>query len=295
MLSRVVNLRGAAGAAYDKYDMWMLKGESHLRLRQLKPAAEAFAAAARATDDDARAATARATERLLAAAKMFRITRRGANPAAGAAKGAKAAKDPDDPQDAKPRSADLLDPAQREAALTILYEDELAAHQPKLKAALRARKLPPIAEALKLADGLHDLELAATGGDGELSEIRRDLAERAVTLMSKALDRIEKDVTDIREDAQQLVERRGRRQTTFSGGFGNTEEVIMTERRGLLEGDPERLREAIQTCLQIVEASKSLAKNGGGDADDAEDVADRAADIGEAAERVLNGRYAPEQ
>lgn len=274
MLSRVVNLRGEAGAAYDKHEMWMLKAESHLRLKQLKPAGEAFAAAARETDDPVRAATARATRRLLEEAKAFRITRR--VPVKGA----------------KVKSADLLDPEDRADALTILYEDERAATRPKMQAARKSRKLPPIAEALKRAEGLHDLELAATGGDADLTQLRRDLAERAVTLMSKELDRLEKDVEAIREMARQPVERRRRRVTTFGGGYGGASEEVTSRPRGLLGDDAEDLRAVMKTCRQIIDAAESLASAmGEAEPDDVTTLVERATDIGEAAGRVLDGRY----
>lgn len=281
-LSRVVNLKGGAGAAYDRYTLLMLKGESHLRLKQLKPAGEAFAAAARETDDEMQAAAARATQRLLAEARAFQIKRR--VPAKGK----------------KVQTADVLDPDQREAALRILYEDVRAVTRPKLEAALRARKLPPIAEALKLAEGLRDLELAATGGDADLNELRDDLSARARTLMSKALDRLAKDVDELKESANQLVERRRRRTTHFGGspttggGFAAGEEVL-TKRRGLHDTDAEDLREIMQTCRQIIEAAESLAQAEGGDPDEAEELIDRASAIGRSANRVLNDRYGPQE
>lgn len=273
MLSRVVNLRGEAGAAYDKHAMWMLKGESHLRLRQLKPAGEAFAAAARETDDPVQAATARATRKLIAEAKAFRVTRR--MPAKGA----------------KVKTADLLDPDQRPAALTILYEDERAVVRPKVEAALRSRALPPIAEALQMAQGLRDLELAATGGDADLTELRTDLADRATKLMGKELDRLSKDVEAIRQSAARPVERRRRRTTIYRGGYGGSSDTITSRPLGLRGDDVEDLRAIIEACRRIIDAAESLADASGGDVERATEVIDRATDVGAAAERVLDGRF----
>lgn len=273
MLSRVLNLRGEAGAAYDKHAMWMLKGESHLRLKQLKPAGEAFAAAARQTDDPVQAATARATRKLIAGAKAFKITRR--TPAKGA----------------KLKTADLLDPEQRPAALTILYEDERALTRPKVEAALRARTLPPIAEALQMAQGLHDLELAATGGAADLSALRTDLADRATKLMGKELDRLSKDVEAIRGSAARPVERRHRRTTIYGGGYGGSSDTITSRPLGLRGDDVEDLRAIIEACRRIIDAAESLADASGVDGERATEVIDRATDVGAAAERVLDGRF----
>jgi hypothetical protein len=278
MLARVVNLRGAAGAAYDKHALWTLKAESHLRLKQLKPAGEAFGMAARETDDPVQAATARATQRMLAEAKAYRVTRR--VPAKG-----------------KARSADVLDPEQRADALAILYEDERAATRPKVEAALKSRTLAPIAEALKLAEGLKDLELAATGGDADLSGLRRDLTERAKKLMSKELARVGKDVTAIQETARQPVERRRRRTSRHaagdSGGFAGSYEEVTSRPRGLYGDDAEDLRAAIETCRQVAQAAESLgsAASDSVDPDEVQEIVDLAAEIARTAERTLDGRY----
>ena len=284
MLGRVVNLRGAAGAAYDKHEMWMLKAESHLRLKQVKAAGEAFGMAARATDNSVQAATARAMQRLLAEAKAYRVTRR--SPAKGD----------------KPKSADVLDPGQRRDALTILYEDELAATRPKVEAALKARTLPPIAEALQLADGLRDLLVAAAGGDADLGELRGDLAERATKLMSKELDRVDKDVSAIRETARQPVERRRRRRSIYSAGdggasYGGSTEEVISRPRGLYGDDAEDLRAAIETCRQIAEAAESFGTVAGDSAapDEVTELIDRATDVARNAQRTLDGRYANDE
>ena len=72
-VARVIKLKGDAAAAYDPYTLWMLKGESHLQLKQLKQAGEAFGQAAEATKDDAEVAKARATRRMLAEAKSYEV------------------------------------------------------------------------------------------------------------------------------------------------------------------------------------------------------------------------------
>ena len=104
-VSRVIKLKGDAAAGYDLYTLWMLKGESHLQLKQLKQAGEAFGFAAKATKEDAEAAKARATQRMLAEAKAYAVKRQALR------------------RGEKPQSADILDPAQREQAFRILYED----------------------------------------------------------------------------------------------------------------------------------------------------------------------------
>ena len=61
LAAKLLALKGDAAAGYDRHELFVLKGEGHLRLKQFKNAADAFAAAARNTNDDVLAATARAT------------------------------------------------------------------------------------------------------------------------------------------------------------------------------------------------------------------------------------------
>src|SRR3712207_2633533 len=51
LVSKVLPLKGKAAVAYDRYELLMLKGEAHLQLKQPKAAGDAFAAAAKETDD----------------------------------------------------------------------------------------------------------------------------------------------------------------------------------------------------------------------------------------------------
>lgn len=310
-VGRVINLKGDAAAGYDKYTLWMLKGESHLRLKQLKQAGEAFGMAAKATDDDAEGAKARATQRMLAAAKSYQVKRSSLR------------------RGEKPQSADILDPAQREQAFRILYEDARVETGPAIKAALKARDLPPIANALKaLADG-HDLEVAATGGKAELSGAREDVTRRARELIDRELSDMRERVETIREEANKTIERRTYRPARGTGdvygqdvraktgiggargakeardaarrrqereaferrravGGGTYQRVI---KRGLTDDDREDLVEVIGQCKKILPAIDELAEASRAEVDAFDDLIKLTKEVGTLAERTLNDKY----
>src|SRR5262245_46292561 len=61
-VARSLALKGPAAATLDRYELFMLRGEAHLRNKAMPAAAEAFAAAGKETTDAAKKTTARATE-----------------------------------------------------------------------------------------------------------------------------------------------------------------------------------------------------------------------------------------
>jgi hypothetical protein len=266
LLARVVNLKGAAAAGYDKFELWMLKGESHLRLRQLKPAAEAFAVAARETDDAAKAATARATRRMLLESRAGQLEQRFP------------------PRGQPPQSADVFDPKDREAAMRILYDDARAEAEPLVKAAVKARSLPPIAQALEALGETGDLELAATGGDANLTEAREQVTGRARELISRELTDMQERVESIRKNANKIIERRSVRSL-----YGR--QLRRKFRRGLTERDEKYLEEVVAQCSKIIPAVESIAKASGADVESFEDVIAQAEKVGTLAEQILHDRY----
>ena len=290
-LGRVLPLRGKAAAGYDRYELLMLKGETHLRMKQFKTAGDAFGAAAKETKDDVRAATARATQRLVKEAKGPEINRTFPR------------------KDEPLQTASLLEKDKRADALRIVYQDLTAAAEPKVKEATRARTLPPIEEALTLLLELRDFELASPEEDNEAKhdEACKDLGERAQKLIAKELDRMETDVTAIHESANEVVSERtrssvapplrtGARVRSSSGSFDNigddSSTTVDTVYRGLSRQDQRDLQSIITTCEKIFPTIDALTRIRAGDLDDGDKLAERTKTIQTAARRVLNTRYA---
>lgn len=271
-LGRVLPLKGDAAAPYDRYELLILKGESHLRLKQLKSAGDAFAAAAKETKEDDKAAIARATQRVLREAKGTEVRRH--VPKRGE----------------KLVSADLIDPDHRADAFKIVYDDLRTVAQPKVKAALRSESLQQIDDALKSIADLRDLEIASSGGDTENLATQQELSERGKHLIEKELGRMQKDVADIRDNANQIVREKIIESTSLTGRNPDSTSV-MTVRRGISKEDRVHLETIMADCKRAIETSKALARATGGTEEDADKLVEQAKDIGRVAERVLRAKY----
>jgi hypothetical protein len=286
LLARVLSLKGKPTDGYDRYELTMIKGESHLRLKQFKAASDAFAAAAKLTDDPAKAATARATHRLVLEAKSGRVQRR--TPARGG----------------EPTTADLLNPDQRDDALRIVHADLRAAAEPKVKEARRARILPPIAEALELVAVTCDFEAAigptATSGGGDSgagdkhdktdAENRDELTGRALELMEKELANAARDVAQIKKTAESVEAQRYVARQSVTYGVAESGEYVPLL-HGLEARDRKDLKAILDTCAKLLPAAESLAKLPGVDADRIKKVTDAAKQTHREATRVLTRKY----
>jgi hypothetical protein len=292
LASRALAVKGKAAADYDRYELLMLRGESQLRLKQLKAAADTFGAAVKETKDDNDAAKARAIQYVLRAAKGTTVTRKVAK------KGETV------------KSADLLKPEERENAFKIVYDDLRAGMDPKIKEAMKARTIPPIADVFNSLGELHDLEVAGTGTDSELAATRQELSDRAQKLMTKELDRMKKDVDAIKVSASEIVrESYGSTSSTGTNTRSVTNRVngaaaangtvynpndtieVRTIRRGLSDRDRTDLKKAVDTCEKIVKTADSLARVSDGKTAGVDAVIEQAKDVGRDATRVLNAKY----
>jgi hypothetical protein len=282
MVSKVLPLKGKAASAYDRYELLTMKGESLLRLKQPKAAGDAFVAAAKETDDPLKAATARATQRILREAKGQTLRRRFAKKSDGT--GAQSAD-----------TADVFDPAQRDAAFRIVYDDLKTASEAKIKEGMRARTLPPISEAIDVMNDLHDFEVAATGGDAEQSQTRRELVDRARKLIGKELGRMERDVQSIENSASSVARERyvsSGGGSTLAGGYSGTEDTsVIVYRKGLTPQDRTDLKDAIVTSKKIIETCTSLERATDTKASESDELIDRAKEIGRVADKMLSKRY----
>ena len=263
---RALRFRGKAAADVNRHALCLLKAESHLRLKQYKSAADAFGAAAKSTGDPVEAATARATQRVVTDTKGPSFQRRWFRPGE------------------QPEGADLLDPAQRPDLLRMFRDDLRAQAEPKVKAALRAEELPPITEALDLLWVKLDFEYATNGAIAEDQEQRRQLAERARTLIEGEIDRMEKNVDAIWQSASAVVSK-----TETATGRS------IVAYRGLSNADRGDLKSVISTCERIIPTVKRLAEATGVEPGRDEGLMKRAWKVGNAGRKVLNKDYRAQQ
>jgi hypothetical protein len=219
-VAKLLQLKGEAAKAYDRYDLLCLRGEAALRGKANSMAIEAFSQASRATDDPDKKAVARATEILIRRSKPLgyvprtaggatpaagKISPAGAGPAgssAGAAGPAGSGPAAAGPAGAAPRATPakpqanqpipIIEEADRKRAFAALYADEQAVVDPKVKKATTATSLPPIIEAIKSLGDLRAVDVAANGSAAQTKALGADLGAHAHQLISGALTKMEK-------------------------------------------------------------------------------------------------------
>jgi hypothetical protein len=195
---------------------------------------------------------------------------------------------------ATPSTADLHKPDERETAFRIVYDNLRDAAAPKVKAATDARALPPIVEALSAIADLDDLAQAgAGGGDSDLAASRQELGDRGRDLIARELDRMEKDVAEIKKSAETVVEQRSIAVNSLATGAGY--DKYLSIRRGLTDKDRADLKDVMKTCERVIPAAEQLAKSVSGSAKNADELVNRSKAVGREAQRVLDAKYEGQQ
>jgi hypothetical protein len=238
-------LRGEAARAVNRYELLMLKGECHLRLKAGSYAAEAFAAAAK--DPQAsppERAVAAGHEMLVRQAKGFAYTPR----TPGADK-------------SRPAPIDILDPESRRRAFEALLADELAANESKVAAAKASRSLDPIVALFKPLAMMEGLERASTK-DGD--------APRVKALQAELTDRAKRDLADALRAVARRVGEIDKEASTFVEGFQDSQDPLtpyarpvrerVYKRKGLSDAQVNELRQANATCDRVPRVLPLLAE-----------------------------------
>jgi hypothetical protein len=172
-LSAALALRGPAAAGYDRYQLYMMKGEACLQTRAKSAAMDAFRQAAKLTSDHD--ALARATaDAVLAREVAGNMTY---TPKTGF------------PRGDKPEPIDILASDDgRKSAFEALEQDLLAKAKPRVEAAKKSTSLPMIMEAARGLSDIGPVEFMADGGDGDVSALLGDLGNQVCKLMDDDMD-----------------------------------------------------------------------------------------------------------
>lgn len=269
-VSRVLSLKGKAAEGVDRYELLMLRAESHLHLKATGAALPALEEAAKVAPDDAAAAKSRALAILVKRSKNLQYT-----PKVGGGGGGGKGGGPAEP-------FSVSDVERRPDAFKALYEGERAAAKQKVAAAAKSKTLPPVAAAMKAVAPLRDLELAASGKDDETTATLDDLTKRAHKLMADGLDDLAKRTERIADRANEMIPYVTRRN-------GRTQE--RERRRGLDNNQVRELKNVIDTCRQVIGSCEDLAKSFAEDDEPFEDLVEQAKDTGERANDVLTDNY----
>jgi hypothetical protein len=273
-LSQVLPLKGQAAQGYDRVALLMLKGETHLRLKQPAPSSEAFSSAAKEATDEKLIGQCNATALLVKRSTngMYQPKQPSA-PSAGASPGRAA-------------PIDIIDPNSRKDAMLALFNDESKTVLAKAESLKKQKSLPPVADGIKQLGQLRALELAATGSDATCKQAVADLGSHANQLMQAELKKMGEQVEKI---ARQANETHSSQQTRADG----TIEVV-TSKRGLTSVDQNALKTVINTCKNIVSACDEFAAVLGADGSGFTATSGQSSQLSTRADEVLRADYSPE-
>lgn len=244
-ITAALALKGSAAKTVDRADLFMMKGECHLQMHALTLAIAAFDNAAKeaALNSDARLASiAAAHAALLRASKAFAYTPRTA------------------PDKSRPVPIDILDPARRRQAFLAMLVDQLAAAEPKLKAARTATRLPPIAACFKPLDEMEGLELAAKENSTQAEKVtalRKELTGSARKLLADSFRSMSQRIGDIDKEAGTYLEFYEDIPDPF-GAPAAFRRRKAWKKKGLTDSDTQELEAATVTCDQVGAALTEL-------------------------------------
>jgi hypothetical protein len=282
-----LQLKGPAAKLVDRYQLYMLKGECHLRLKATRLAGESYAAAAKAAASDHDRLLAAAHEMLIRNSRAFAYTPKPPPPAPAPAAPASPPAPPVPALPARPAPIDILDPASRKRAFAAMLADELAANDAKLRAAQSAHALPPIAACFAPLQTMEGLELAATGDAPKVTALRGKLIDTAKKAVAEALRALSKRLGEIDKSANTFVEN----YQESVDLLGRPAMVKMYKKKGLSDADSKELSATNATCDKIPPALAELAKGLGADDKTFEPFSDEAARIRREVDRVLDIDY----
>lgn len=276
MLARVLPLKGPATKGYNRHKLLEIKGEILLRQKVQSDAAIAFDDASDETKDSKVAAIDDATSLLIKRSPNQAYT-----PKAKSTKGGVDASKP----------IDIVDAASRKLALKALFTDELAANEPKVRAAVSGSALPPVLDAVPFAKDLRALEIAADGDDNRTKKLTDDLSSHARTLLESAVKNMESKARSIQDKANDPVE--FKQQKPGNGKEKDKKPQMETKwrLRGLGNGEQGTLQDIVATSNRIDPACTQLSKAFPALKGEWQSIRSKADDARKAAHAALSANY----
>jgi hypothetical protein len=273
-LSTLLGLRGNAAQGYDRAELFRLKGEAHLALKQQAPAAEAFTNAAKEAKDAKDVGLYNATALLIKRSSGGMYAPK--QPQAGA----------DGSRGPKPERIDITDPKNRKDAMAALFNDESKQGLARVESLKKQKTLKPVMDGIRDLSTLRALELAATESDTTTKQALSQLGSHANQLMSDALKNLSTKVDQIAK----LANESSTQTRTLSDG--RVENV--TTKRGLTSADQSALKDVIATCRNIKQACDEFASALEGEGAGFSATAAESDRVAARADEVLKTKYDPE-
>jgi tetratricopeptide (TPR) repeat protein len=267
-----LQLRGAAAQSVDRSQLYMLKAECHLQQKAGTMAAESYASAAKEAADPKAKAIAAAHEALVKQSKALAYSPKST------------------PKGQRPEPIDILPAENRKRAFAAMLADELAAMEPKLKAARAGKTLVPIAALFKPLATVEGVEIAATGSNEKAAALRKELTEQSRKTTAEALRVISKRLGEIDKDAN-TFEVFYREIPDINSRVPGMIRQKAYRKRGLSNQATKELQEVNATCDKIAPALAELATGLGTEPKTFDALTEEAARIRRESDRVLDTDY----
>lgn len=271
-ISKIAASKEWQAKQFDKYDLLMLKGEAHLKLKESVVAASAFEAASKETEDKPKAALAHTTAVLIKKCIGTNYVPKAGNEKRIPGKSAN-----------EHITIDIIDPESRKQALLALWQDERNALEKQYKAATEGANLQAPIDAAPIISRLHDYDLAAHGNDGDTAQAAGLIATHSKDLLLAMLEKMNTRISEISTKANKV-------EKSYTGGRGNNSG--MWRKHGLEGKEPAELKDFLAKADKVPVAVKILSDNLMPESGFYSKVLDEAKSVMEKAEKALNDNYA---
>jgi hypothetical protein len=268
-LLRVLDLKGAAAANYDRHEMLMLKVECQLQLKD-QPGAKVTLETARKeaveAKKDGNVAAAAALATLLEKSSAWNYT-----PKTGAVK----------------KPIPILDRTLRKAAFDALFADEFTPLENKVKAAANAKSLGPIVEAARLAGAIRAVERVSTGENKKTEAIVDALTKQSLKLLDDAVTDMAAKTQKIHDSANRVVTET----VNMTDSQGRQYQTLQSRRKGITNQERDALKGIKTEAAKIPTAAGELAAFLGSDAAPFTAIGKKAETVKDTAEKTLTDDY----
>lgn len=264
-VARAMQLKGDDAAPYDRGELLLLRADAQLGMRIEPSAAKSFrdAAEAPATSPDVRD-TGRAMSLLMSRSERLVYTTRSG--------------------DAPGREIDIVN--DRKAALEALLADELAAYEPKIRAAKEKKSIAEVLETVKGVEPIAAVERAATGSTRRTDELRSGFVGQVETLLDDALVELDRRADDVETRARALI---AVPQEIRAGQA--PPKTMKVKKTGLSPADEAALKGVMDTCREIVSRNREVAQQLGAEPDRFRRASDSAIRLADKAGAILRADY----
>ena len=264
-VARAMQLKGNDAAAYDRGELLLLRADAQLGMRIEPAAAKSFRDAAEAAPSavDVRD-TGRAMSLLMSRSERLVYTTRTG--------------------DAPGREIDIVN--DRKSALEALLADELAAYEPKIRAAKEKKSIAEVLETVKGVEPIAAIERAATGSTRRTDEFRMGFVGQVETLLDDALVQLDGRADDIETRARALI---ALPQEIRAGQ--PPPRTMKVKKTGLSPADEAALKGVMDTCREIVSRNREVAQQLGAEPDRFRRASDSAIRLADKAGAILRADY----